>query len=56
MKCKYTIYNKDYVTQIKSNNTNNCLQNNFGSLSIEPCVVRKGQRWSQLNEFNKCTV
>lgn len=41
---------------IKSNNTNNCLQNNFGSLSIEPCVVRKGQRWTQLNEFNKCTV
>lgn len=41
---------------LKSSNTNNCLQNNFGHLSIEPCVVRKGQRWKDLDKPNKCDI
>lgn len=41
---------------LKSSNTDNCLQNNFGYLSLEPCVVRKGQRWKNLNESTKCVI
>lgn len=38
---------------IKSANTEKCLQNNFGKLSIQPCVVKKSQRWNKLNKV-KC--
>lgn len=38
---------------IKSSNTDKCLQNNFGKLSIQPCVVKKSQRWNKLNKV-KC--
>lgn len=38
---------------IKSANTEKCIQNNFGKLSIQPCVVKKSQRWNKLNKV-KC--
>lgn len=37
---------------IKSSNTDRCLQNNFGKISIEPCMVKKSQRWDKLDNFN----
>lgn len=47
----------DYPFEIvKSKNTDNCLQNNYGELSVEPCVIRKGQRWVSLEKPVKCIV
>ena len=39
---------------IKSKNTDRCLQNNFGKISIQPCMVKKSQRWKKINNY-KCT-
>jgi len=41
-------------TILKSNGNGNCLQNNYGQLSIEPCQVRKSQRWNGLDNPNIC--
>lgn len=47
----------DYpFAMVKSINTDNCLQNNYGKLTVEPCVVRKGQRWTQLDDPVKCII
>lgn len=37
---------------IKSTNTEKCIQNNFGKLSIQPCVVKKSQRWNKLEKVS----
>lgn len=34
---------------LKSKANGNCLQNNHGSISIEPCQIKKSQRWKGLN-------
>lgn len=39
---------------VKSVNTGDCLQNNYGSLSIEPCQIRKSQRWLGINNPVLC--
>ena len=39
---------------IKSSNTERCLQNNYGKVSIQPCMVKKSQRWRKLKD-HKCT-
>ena len=39
---------------VKSVNTGDCLQNNYGSLSIEPCQIRKSQRWMGINNPVLC--
>jgi len=43
-------------TIVKSKNTDNCVQNNYGKLSVEPCVIRKGQRWITLDKPVKCII
>jgi hypothetical protein len=39
---------------IKSKANKNCLQNNHGSISIEPCQIKKSQRWLGLNHPINC--
>jgi hypothetical protein len=39
---------------VRSVNTDNCLTNNYGKVSIEPCKVSKGQRWKLLDTNTKC--
>ncbi len=39
---------------IKSSNTDFCLQNNHGNLTVEPCQVRKSQRWRHIPNVNSC--
>lgn len=39
---------------VRSVNTDNCLTNNYGKVSIEPCKVSKGQRWKLLDTNAKC--
>jgi hypothetical protein len=41
-------------SMVRSDNTDNCLKNNFGNVSVEPCVVSQGQRWKLLNEEIQC--
>lgn len=38
---------------IKSKNSDRCLQNNFGKLTIQPCMVKKSQRWKKIDNY-KC--
>ncbi len=39
---------------IKSKANGNCLQNNHGSISIEPCQILKSQRWRGLEQPINC--
>lgn len=39
---------------IKSSNNGFCLQNNHGKISLEPCQVRKSQRWRHVANVNSC--
>lgn len=39
---------------MKADNNGNCLQNNHGSISIEPCGILKSQRWKGLNNPVNC--
>jgi len=38
---------------VKSKNTDRCLQNNYGKVTIQPCMVKKSQRWNKLDSY-KC--
>lgn len=39
---------------LKSKANGNCLQNNHGAISIEPCQIKKSQRWMGLNHPINC--
>lgn len=39
---------------LKSKANGNCLQNNHGSVSIEPCQILKSQRWMGSDQPMKC--
>jgi hypothetical protein len=39
---------------LKSKANGNCLQNNHGSISIEPCKILKSQRWHGLDQSINC--
>ena len=41
-------------TLVKSKITDNCLKNNHGNLSIEPCREYEGQRWASMKTENTC--
>lgn len=41
---------------LKSSINDRCLQNNNGALSVEPCVVRRGQRWETMDRENTCPL
>lgn len=39
---------------LKSDVNNRCLQNNHNSISVEPCMVKRSQRWNALEKQNIC--
>jgi hypothetical protein len=41
---------------MKADNNGNCLQNNQGSVSIEPCGILKSQRWKGLKNPVNCVA
>ena len=41
-------------TMLKSKVNQNCVQNNNGYISIQPCQIRNSQQWKLLNSKNIC--